>query len=259
MAQGQTAADFREVTPAEKEKIAAQDAKWTRPPQWLIDRFNTKAMIWTESWLSWDWQKTGGYNESTGFFELNLLKDITTAQAMDIDALGVPFEQINQRYNAVGYRAKARTVFRPYEKSNWNFTLNSCFHGSELESIILPKARIAGNMSMSRLRFLYCSTINDNTVTDYMPNLEIFRCEKLTRGVHSFRQSANLTVDSVSHIVTRIPTATTVTSLPVHANVLAKLTGNTANAAAAALSKEELAKWAEVAHAAAEKNIVFTT
>lgn len=45
----------------------------------------------------------------------------------------------------------------------------------------------------------------------------------------------------------------------VHPNVYAKLTGDTTNAAAAALSEEELAEWMALLPLAAEKNIQFAS
>ena len=48
-------------------------------------------------------------------------------------------------------------------------------------------------------------------------------------------------------------------TITVHTDVYAKLTGDTTNAAAAALTEEELAQWMAITEAAAAKNISFAT
>lgn len=52
---------------------------------------------------------------------------------------------------------------------------------------------------------------------------------------------------------------TTPITITVHPDVYAKLTGDTTNAAAAALSADELAQWQSLVSAAAAKNISFAT
>ena len=52
---------------------------------------------------------------------------------------------------------------------------------------------------------------------------------------------------------------TTEITVTVHPDVYAKLTGDTTNAAAAALTADELARWQEVLAEAAEKQITFAT
>lgn len=69
---GESAADFREVSASERSAIEAADAKWERPPQSFIDRWTAEVGKW------------GCYNETTGYFELNGLRDITYEQALQI-------------------------------------------------------------------------------------------------------------------------------------------------------------------------------
>lgn len=69
---GESAADFREVSASERSAIEAADAKWERPPQSFIDRWTAEVGKW------------GCYNEATGYFELNGLRDITYPQALQI-------------------------------------------------------------------------------------------------------------------------------------------------------------------------------
>ena len=65
-----------------------------------------------------------------------------------------------------------------------------------------------------------------------------------------------LSLDSVTGMVNR---SAAETSFTVHADVYAKLTGDTTNAAAAALSADELAAWQAVLSTAAGKNIAFAS
>ncbi len=69
LAPGETADDFREVPAAEREKLEAARAAWVRPPQAFIDQ----------------WVAAGGtWSESTGYFGLNGITDITYTEAMRI-------------------------------------------------------------------------------------------------------------------------------------------------------------------------------
>lgn len=68
----------------------------------------------------------------------------------------------------------------------------------------------------------------------------------------------SLSLASISFLVKWASNTTPIT-ITVHADVYAKLTGDTTNEAAAALTTEELAQWAEVLTNAAAKNISFAT
>lgn len=70
--------NYREVTPAEREQIEKDDAAWTRPPQAFIDHWRARA------------EDFGGYNEQTGFFELNEITDIDYEEALAIDCDSFP-------------------------------------------------------------------------------------------------------------------------------------------------------------------------
>lgn len=88
-------------------------------------------------------------------------------------------------------------------------------------------------------------------------------CVKLTdvsiRGLKqnvAFSDSLLLSLSSLKFLVTNAINTNNIT-VTVHADVYAKLTGDTTNAAAAALTASELAKWQQVATDAAAKNISF--
>lgn len=67
-----------------------------------------------------------------------------------------------------------------------------------------------------------------------------------------------LSIGSVEYMVEYAINTTPIT-ITVHSDVYAKLTGDTNNAAAAALTQEELAQWQQVLTNAAAKNITFAT
>lgn len=87
--------------------------------------------------------------------------------------------------------------------------------------------------------------------------LEEVRLYNLRKDV-SFADSPVLSLATLQYLVTNAANTEGIT-VTVHGNVYAKLTGETTNAAAAALSAEELAQWQAVATAAAGKNITFAT
>ena len=67
-----------------------------------------------------------------------------------------------------------------------------------------------------------------------------------------------LSLASLQFMVANAANTTPIT-ITVHPDVYAKLTGDTSNAAAAALSADELAQWQSLVSAAAAKNIAFAT
>lgn len=89
---GQSADDYKEVTPAERSAIEAADAKFVEPPQMFIDLWNVAAGTF------------GRYNTLTGFFELNGLTDISYAEAVEIYLQGT-FDTLN----SAGKRFSLRT------------------------------------------------------------------------------------------------------------------------------------------------------
>lgn len=83
------------------------------------------------------------------------------------------------------------------------------------------------------------------------------RIRGLRRDI-SFAQSPLISLESLRYIVVNAANTAPVT-ITVHPDVYAKLTGDSSNEAAAALTPEELAQWQQALAAAAEKNITFAT
>ena len=93
----------------------------------------------------------------------------------------------------------------------------------------------------------------------HSPLITSFQLERLQNDV-TFANNPLIDLDSftymVEHRATHITDAYTIT---VHADVYAKLTGDTTNEAAAALTAEELAQWQALLTKAAGKHIAFAS
>lgn len=88
--------------------------------------------------------------------------------------------------------------------------------------------------------------------------IEDFRWKGINRSLHLFSYAPNLTFESVSFAINYASNTSAIT-ITVNPAVYAKLTGDTTNAAAAALTDEEAAAWQGLVTAAAAKNISFAT
>lgn len=268
----ETVADFKEVTAAERSAIETADAKWTRPPQSFIDAWNNACIDPRTK------QVVGQYNESTGYFELNGLTDITYQQAMDIyryTSNGVTMDNLN----VMGYGfAQFRTNLPPSSGAYWVqinnlFTLNSILEVARLPQYYPTEVKLEPN---NRDAFSGCEKLREiinvmkapSNVSDTRTWYGTFsRCFKLETvrikelyGNISFAQSPLISSDSISYLVENRTTAhTDVITVTVHADTFAKLTGDTTNPAVAALTPAELAQWQQILTAATAKNISFTT
>lgn len=268
----ETVADFKEVTAAERSAIETADAKWTRPPQSFIDSWNNACIDPRTK------RAVGQYNESTGYFELNGLTDITYQQAMDIyryTSNGVTMDELK----VMGYGfAQFRTNLPPSSGAYW-VQINSLFSlNSILEVVRLPQYYSSGVKLKpnNRSAFAECYKLREiinvmeapsnvsDTHTWYGTfsrcyELETVRIKELYGNI-SFAFSPLISSDSISYLVENRTTAhTDVITVTVHADTFAKLTGDTTNPAVAALTPSELAQWQQILTAATAKNISFTT
>lgn len=88
------------------------------------------------------------------------------------------------------------------------------------------------------------------------PKLEFFRVQ--ISQSFDVRTSPLLTLDTMQYLVSKAKNTTPIT-VTVHPDVYAKLTGDTTNAAASALTADELAQWQALVTTANSKNISFAT
>ena len=89
-----------------------------------------------------------------------------------------------------------------------------------------------------------------------LPKLEFFRVK--IKQSFDVRTSPLLTLDTMQYLVTYAQNTMPIT-VTVHPDVYAKLTGDTTNAAAAALTSDELAQWTALVTTATAKQINFAT
>lgn len=270
--ENETVANFKEVTAAERSAIEAADAKWTRPPQSFIDLWNN-ACIYPRTK-----QAVGQYNESTGYFELNGLTDITYQQAMDIyryTSNGVTMDELK----VMGYgHARFRTNLPP-SPGAYRIQINNLFPSNEILEVVRLPQYYSSEVKLqpnTRDAFSGCYKLREiinvmeapSHVSDaYTWQSTFWRCESLETvwiknlyGNISFPHSLLISSDSISYLVENRTTAhTDVITVTVHADTFAKLTGDTTNPAVAALTPAELAQWQQILTAATAKNISFTT
>lgn len=105
------------------------------------------------------------------------------------------------------------------------------------------------------------SSFSWHTAFSQCAELESFQIKELRHNLN-LQKSPKLSLATMQYLVNNASTEITAESpvvVTVHADVFAKLTGDTTNEAAAALTDEEKAAWAAVLEAACAKNISFAT
>ena len=101
-----------------------------------------------------------------------------------------------------------------------------------------------------------------NPMPELFPNSPLITSFKLERLQHdvTFANNPRIDLDSFTYMVEHRTTFNTNTyTITVHADVYAKLTGDTTNEAAAALTAEELSQWQALLTKAAGKHIAFAS
>lgn len=90
------------------------------------------------------------------------------------------------------------------------------------------------------------------------PKLVKLRINRLARNL-DIRYSPLWSLESVSYTIENAGNGNTAITITVHADVYAKLTGDTTNEAAAALTADELSQWQALLTKAAGKHIAFAS
>ena len=218
----------------------------------------------------------GRYNEATGFFELNGLTDITYGQAIKIYDATYPARQLNDLSAAfTGMSFRTNLPVATFQKSESGLRMQSAFRfvsGVEVinlnfkQSAIQPALRIAGNPmwifpnSKSLKKILGPITFIERApaFNGWPSGLEDVQIYALSVDL-DMQYCSRLTLASVKYIIDNAAENTKPITITVHPDVYAKLTGDTTNAAAAALTEEELAQWMQIVTDAAAKKITFIT
>lgn len=227
--------------------------------QYFIDQWNTTA------------GEYGCYNEATGFFELNGINDIPYAEAMEIYRYsGLVTLSRSPRLNSsrmiVG-NAPCRTLL-PLRMLTPTVYISELYQHCQAEILRITHTTSFWASDMYST-FAYCTKLRRiedviyydsefSTTFYHCYSLEYLRLARIKYSVN-LSDCSKLIRDSVAYIVANASNGTKVITVTVHPDVYAKLTGDTTNAAAAALSADELAQWQEVLAAAAAKNITIAT
>ena len=199
----------------------------------------------------------GKYNEATCLFELNGINDITFEQASNILAAGRPgTSNISQMWFA-GY--DIRTNLPIWHSGRLDYMPFYAQYRIEVialaDNIEIPNGLCYQCFNLHTIKgVLKLSGSQFASQTWKLENVQGY-CTKANVN-YSFRDNPKLSFDSVKYMIDHTTVACTITF---HPDVYAKLTGDTTNEAAAALTEEELAQWVAITEAAAAKNISFAT
>ena len=181
---------------------------------------------------------------------------LTRDEAIDIVAQyrtwGAPSEELSQTYIRTNIPI-ARSYSRDYSDSYFHIevanlggclpkTLYTCFVGDEITSIINFNAKYLTRAVNSCFSAPNLVTLD---ISNLKINLSLSKCPLID-------------LTSWQGLVSRAANTDTIT-ITVHPDVYAKLTGDTTNSAAAALTASELAAWKQVVTDAAAKKISFAT
>lgn len=284
LTQGESVSDFREVTAQQRKNIEKNDAEWVRPPQAFIDAWNAATSYIPRP----EMKRIGIYNENTGYFELNGLLDITYAQAIPIleayRGMGGT-SYCNYASHRMLVYGSMRTTIPPAPTDGVERLHDSFCSLSSIEVVRL--FRYAGNyqsLFLSGSNIFSRATVrkwvdiiywfggpaqgNSNANTfgfdsfGWTDRLEYFRFQNVNFNINC-RYYPNLGLDTLQYVVDhRYPVTTSGANpitITVHSDVYAKLTGDMTNAAASALTPDELAGWTDLLAKAAEMQVIFAT
>ncbi|MBP3514419.1 MAG: hypothetical protein J6J74_08100 [Elusimicrobiaceae bacterium] len=220
------------------------------------------------------WTAAGGTVIVSGrVYGLNGVNDLTYQEALAI--LNYAVRSSNEVYRKL-YGAKLRTNIFLFQ-SFYYYTLDiSAFaQTSDLDVVRLApdnngECYADGTDSV----FTNCRKLKTvlTTIVDYNRGSVPYRWRQAFKGCVlledvrikglkdsiSFADSPLLSLASLQYLVTNAANTSAIT-VTVHADVYAKLTGDTTNAAASALTADELAQWQALVTTAADKNISFAT
>lgn len=259
LAAGETAADFREVTKADRDRLQGIRDAWGRPPHVFIDQWNTACGIW------------GGYNEETGYFELNGILDIGYEEALDIMAVGPLIGNTTNIYpkiskfkrthlprtsmSSYGYNS---TIYHPYTGTfDFSYEVVNLNHYLVEESLIVTEM---SHYTIGAKKFIGVLELDQKTNFNA---LQVARSRVEHILIKSIRKDADmhscpkLDLESVRFMIENSANGETPVTWTYNKKVYAKITGDTSVAEVAALSEEELQEWMSLLPLAADRNITI--
>ena len=258
---GQSADDYKEVTPAERSAIEAADAKWIEPSQTFID-----------TWLAlgkYNNTQVSGYNEDTGLFWLaDDVSDLMPYEALEIATIAMSMRHMIRNADGLLYVAQPGTTraFFPIQIDGLGTaSMNKFMRGQSVEKIRFYSSweGLGGRIRVSSMlaAFSYCANLrvidgnfDISGITNANLVFEIFyRCERLEEfrltGLKvniGFPQNRAISYASMEYLISNAANSNAIT-ITVHPDVYAKLTD------------ESNADWHALMASAAAKNITFAT
>lgn len=222
---------------------------------------NAKRQVFIDMWND-ACGEYGTYNPDTGFFELNEITDITYEQAIAIMNAGKPsYDGNHSRY----FKTKIRTHLPLLHEGYSHYATGiKMFAWSSIEAVnginIYPgsyffEVNPGLHTIIGPLLCTTASPVNCFTNCDSLRKIQMV----IGSGLIVLKGSPLIDLESWNYIIEHKQNpATNISTIQVHPNVYAKLTGDTSKAAAAALTAEELAQWMALVETASSKNISFT-
>lgn len=218
------------------------------------------------------WTAAGGtVIESGKTYECNGTDDLTFAEAVDI--LARYSKRKPTDLTRAFFSAKCRALLPIW--SNGAIKLNSAFQSSYIRKIVFKTHQTPSVVRIenggSGAAFHTCGSLREidgilDFTAEHDPLTFTFRwCDELrevqVKGLNSnalIAESSHLSLASLQYLVDNAANTKAIT-VTVHPDVYAKLSGDTTNSAAAALTAEELAQWQQVLADAIAKNISIAT
>ncbi len=217
----------------------------------FICRWNKVCEYFTDSYKP---KVHGCYNESTGYFELNGITDIGYEEAVRIYLAYVSdnVPKLGRTNIPVGRRYYGEPSANPNGFTNTKIEIMAgSFSVSDLQ--------IYNSHTIREINKVYATDAINRLYVESM-GLEIIYFTAQNKNAKQWRlfnikNASKFRLDGMEEILKWVRDST----VTVHPDVYAKLTGDTTNEAAAALTEEELAQWMAITEAAAAKNISFAT
>ena len=208
--------DYREVTAAERTALEQADALWEEPSQSFMDLWNNAAGDY------------GCYNETTGFFELNGITDLTITEAEEI-LLYYTRRTLNSLYY-VYTRSNTRTFIPPKTASTGVSMQMFCANSGRLEKVVFSEnavgsdmyAAFAGCRRLREIQGVIIAPFADYSAAfNYCERLEEVRLKGVSKSVN-FGASPNLSFETVSYLVANA-TNTAAITITLHPEAYARV------------------------------------
>lgn len=225
--------NYREVTEAEKTAIEAQDSSYVRPPQYFIDLWEGVGKL-RHYYVPTEYLPR--FNESTGFFELNGIKDIDYEEALLIYTVytspPVMFKSGTSDAGSFQTSKVLRTMFALYAESpanlRWGMNLIEVVVFSHYYSDGVRVSNMRGAFNSGTKRVLTPLNVENLTTSStegfyqFGEKLEYILLKKVKINC-PFKNAPNLEIGCVQYLIENAANTQPIT-VTLHPNVFAQVT-----------------------------------